>query len=166
MTQNDAGIADALKNFNKCMRKFDKSPDVFNLYGQILMELGRFGEAIAQFDHVIKLDPGNAAIYVHKAVAKYQMEGDINRVLELLYESVHVDDRNEFVYETIGTLELQAGNLEKATIAISKALDLAKTFQELMMLSSLKKAAEVQSKVKDKYNVHIPSVASYGHPGY
>lgn len=148
------------------MRKFDTSPDVFNLYGQILMELGRFQEAIAQFDHVIELDPTNAAIYVHKAVAKYQMEHDIEKVLRLLRDSLKIDDRNEFVYETIGTLELQAGNLENASEAITKALELAKTSQELMMLSSLKKAAEVQSKVKEKYNLEVPAVSTLGNPGF
>jgi len=49
------------------------------------------------------------------------------------------------------------GDLENASKYIGKALDLARSFQELTILSSLKKAAEVQKKVKDKLGLQAPS---------
>lgn len=49
------------------------------------------------------------------------------------------------------------GNLDKAVEAIGKALEYAKSFQEMMMLSSLKKAAEVQVKIKDKIGLQTPA---------
>ena len=164
--QDSLGISKALKQFNKCMRNFPDVADIFNLYGQILMELGRFKEADEQFNTVISLDPKNAAVYVHKAMAQYQLNQDMEQVLRLLRESLTIDDKNEFVYETIGTLELQAGNLDAAIEAISKALNLARTQQELMMLSSLKKAAEVQCKMKNKLGIDFPTMGSMPNPVY
>ncbi len=122
-------------------------------------QLGQFSEADHQFETVIRLDPQNAAIYVHKAMAQYNLSKNMDEVLGLLRDSLKVDDKNEFVYETIGTLELQAGNLDSAIEAISKALALARTLQELMMLSSLKKAAEVQCKMKSKLGITVPPLA-------
>jgi hypothetical protein len=36
---DEAGVANALKAFNKLIRKFPHVPDIFSLYGQILMEV-------------------------------------------------------------------------------------------------------------------------------
>ncbi|CAG7724936.1 unnamed protein product [Allacma fusca] len=154
--ENSTGRDEVFKSFPKLLRKFPNSPDVFNLYGQVLMENQQFHEADQQFDKVLELDPTNASVYVHKAMAQFQINRDPDKMIQTLRDSLKMDDRNEFVYETLGTLELQSGNLDKAVEAIGKALEYAKSFQEMMMLSSLKKAAEVQVKIKNKIGLQTP----------
>ncbi len=89
------------------IRKFDTSPDVFSLYGQILMENNRFAEAELHFARVAQLDKTNAGVMVHRAMAKFQQSNNIAEAIDMLEEAIKIDDRNEFVYETLGTLQLQ-----------------------------------------------------------
>lgn len=71
------------------------------------MENQRFAEAELHFSRVAELDKTNAGVLVHRAMAKYQQNGDVEEAIKVLEEAVNVDERNEFVYETLGTLHLQ-----------------------------------------------------------
>jgi len=119
---------------------------------------------------VLELDPTNATVYVHKAMAVYQKTNDQDRCLKMLRDALKIDDRNEFIYETIGTLELQSGNLPDAIKSIEKALELAKSYQEMVILNCLWKAAQVQLKIKSEMGLEIPKHivggAGGGGPGF
>jgi len=113
---------------------------------------------------VLELDPTNATVYVHKAMAVYQKTNDQDRCLKMLRDALKIDDRNEFIYETIGTLELQSGNLPDAIKSIEKALELAKSYQEMVILNCLWKAAQVQQK-KMEMGLEIPkNIVGQGGP--
>lgn len=75
---------------------------------QILLEQGLFAESDMNFDRVLELDPTNATVYVHKAMSVYQKTSDQAKCLKMLRDALKIDNRNEFIYETIGTLELQS----------------------------------------------------------
>jgi import receptor subunit TOM70 len=98
----------------------------------------------------------------------YQKTNDQAKCLKMLREALKIDDRNEFIYETIGTLELQSGNLPDAIKSIEKALELAKSFQEMVILNCLWKAAQVQLKIKTEMGLEIPKniVGPGGGPGF
>lgn len=53
-------------------------------------------------------------------------------------------------------LFVSSGNLPEAIEAIEKALELAKAYQEMVILSSLRKAAQVQLKIKTQMGLEIP----------
>jgi len=155
-TGDNSGADACVKEFSKLIKKFPTSPDVFSLYGQILMENGLFSEADTHFERVLELDKTNASVIVHRAMSKFQNGGNNAEVaIDMLKEAIKIDERNEFVYETLGTLHLQIGELDSAILYITKALALARSHQELTILSSLKKAAEVQKKVKEKLNLVV-----------
>ncbi|ODM99374.1 Mitochondrial import receptor subunit TOM70 [Orchesella cincta] len=146
----------SMTEFEKIAKRFLDDPDVVNLHGQLLLEQGLFAESDMNFNRVLELDPTNATVYVHKAMSVYQKTNDQAKCLQMLRDALKIDDRNEFIYETIGTLELQSGNLPAAIEAIDKALELAKSFQEVVILTSLRKAAQVQLKLKSKMGLEIP----------
>jgi tetratricopeptide (TPR) repeat protein len=50
-----------------------------------------------------------AGLYVHRGLLLLQWKGDINEALKLLEKAVEVDDKCEFAYETLGTVEVQRG---------------------------------------------------------
>lgn len=98
-----------------------------------------------------------------------QWKGDINEALKLLEKAIEVDDKSEFAYETLGTVEVQrggknhkksllmliyfyfiAGNLERAISLFENALKLAKSEMELTHIFSLKDAAHAQLAVTSK----------------
>jgi len=159
MTGDQSGINESIRDFNKCLRKFPTCPDIFGLYGQMLLEIDRLQEAQEQFDKVIQLEPNNTTVVVHKAMLQYRMTNEATTALKLLHDACKLDDKSEFVYETIGTLSLQTGDLDEAAKSFAKALQLAKTHQEILMLSSMKKAAEIQAKVRGKLGMGIPKTA-------
>lgn len=54
----------------------------------------------------------SAGLYVHRGLLKLQWKGDINAALLLLEKAIEVDDKCEFAYETLGTVEVQRGDFK------------------------------------------------------
>lgn len=75
----------------------------------------------------------------------------------LIQEAINLDDKCEFAYETLGTIEVQRGNLKRAIELFDKAIPLSKTEVEVSHLFSLKDAALAQLKVALKLGVTLPS---------
>jgi import receptor subunit TOM70 len=71
------------------------------------MENQLYEEAEVNFERTLALDPRNASVLVHKAMSRFQRSGDPNEAIKMLTEALKVDDRNEFIFETLGTLSLQ-----------------------------------------------------------
>ena len=53
-----------------------------------------------------------AGLYVHRGLLNLQWKGDINAALLLLEKAIEVDDKCEFAYETLGTVEVQRGEFK------------------------------------------------------
>jgi mitochondrial import receptor subunit TOM70 len=51
----------------------------------------------------------SAGLYVHRGLLNLQWKGDINGALKLLEKAIEVDEKCEFAYETLGTVEVQRG---------------------------------------------------------
>lgn len=51
----------------------------------------------------------SAGLFVHRGLLLLQWKGDINEALKLLEKAIEVDDKCEFAYETLGTVEVQRG---------------------------------------------------------
>ena len=49
-------------------------------------------------------------------------------------KALEIDEKNEFAYEMLGTLEIQQGNLKKAIPLFDKAIPLANTELEMAHL--------------------------------
>lgn len=76
--------------------------------------------------------------------------------MDLIERSLKVDDKCEFAYETLGTIEVQRGNLKKAVELFDKAIPLANTELEMAHLFGLKDAAIAQETVSAKLGVTLP----------
>ena len=79
----------------------------------------------------MKLEPNNAGLYVHRGLLLLQWKGDINEALKLLEKAIEVDDKCEFAYETLGTVEVQRGELlSLETIFFNNFCDCSYYFRE------------------------------------
>lgn len=76
---------------------------------------------------------------------------------QLIQEAINLDPKCEFAYETLGTIEVQRGNLKRAIELFDMAIPLSKTEVEIAHLFSLKDAALAQVKVAEKLGVTLPS---------
>jgi import receptor subunit TOM70 len=117
-------FSEAVKNYPDCI-------EVYSLFAQILSDQQQYQLADEYFEKAMKLEPNNgeividschgtnvldkriysfvAGLYVHRGLLLLQWKGDINEALKLLEKSIEVDDKCEFAYETLGTVEVQRG---------------------------------------------------------
>lgn len=136
-----------------------------------------FKKADEYFKKALEIDPQNATAYVHRGkfvnlkystkcttfilelagLLQLQSEGNVDLATKLIQEAIRMDDKCEFAYETLGTIEVQRGNLKKAVELFDKAIPLSKTEVEVSHLFSLKDAALAQMKVATKLGVTLPS---------
>ena len=62
----------------------------------------------------MSVDPQNANLLVHRGLVALQWKGDIGNAVNLIQEALVLDEKCEFAYETLGTIEVQRGNLKRA----------------------------------------------------
>lgn len=83
VTQYKMGsIASSMATFRRCMKNFDQTPDVYNYYGELLLDQNKFQEAIEKFDTAIALEKEtkpmcmNVLPLINKALALFQWKQD------------------------------------------------------------------------------------------
>ena len=54
-------VKDSLVTFRKCLKNFKNSAEVYNYYGEILLDQGSFQEAFDKFETAIELERSSAA---------------------------------------------------------------------------------------------------------
>ena len=118
----------------------------------------QFDRADALYQKAEKIDPANANLLVHRGLIQLQWKGDVAKAVELIKTGLERDDKCEFAYETLGTIEVQRGNLKPAVELFDKAIPLANTELEMAHLFGLKDAAIAQTKVAEKLGMNLPSL--------
>ena len=90
------------------------------------------------------------------SVSYFSILGDISKAVELITKALELDEKCEFAYETLGTIEVQRGNLKRAIELFDKAIPLANTELEMGHLFGLRDAAQAQITVSTKLNISLP----------
>ncbi|KAK5644199.1 hypothetical protein RI129_008044 [Pyrocoelia pectoralis] len=153
MTRNMEMLMESLTSFAKVTTRFSNFSEVFVLYGQVLTERQDYQEAEKTFVKALELEPNNATILVHRGLLAIQSTSDMKKAIELINSAIELDDKCEFAYETLGTIEVQRGNLVIAIDLFNKAIALARTEIEMTHLFSLRDAAISQLKVTTKLGI-------------
>ncbi|KAM4682418.1 mitochondrial import receptor subunit TOM70 isoform 3-T3 [Amazona ochrocephala] len=148
----------AMKGFEDVIKNFPKCAEGYALYAQALTDQQQFGKADEMYDKCIDLEPDNATTYVHKGLLQLQWKQDLDKGLELISKAIEIDNKCDFAYETMGTIEVQRGNLDKAIEMFNKAINLAKSEMEMAHLYSLCDAAYAQTEVAKKYGLKPPTL--------
>ncbi|EFA02076.1 mitochondrial import receptor subunit TOM70 [Tribolium castaneum] len=146
-------LMQSLANFKKGIEKFPTCVETYVLYAQVLTEKQDYEEADKLYGKALEIDSENASIYVHRGLLMLQWKGEIEQAVELMKEGIKIDDKCEFAYETLGTVEVQRGNLVVAIDLFNKAIALARSEMELTHLFSLRDAATSQLKVTTRLGI-------------
>ncbi|XP_044255644.1 mitochondrial import receptor subunit TOM70 [Tribolium madens] len=146
-------LMQSLANFKKGIEKFPTCVETYVLYAQVLTEKQDYEEADKLYGKALEIDPNNASIYVHRGLLMLQWKGEIEQAVEMMKEGIKIDDKCEFAYETLGTVEVQRGNLVVAIDLFNKAIALARSEMELTHLFSLRDAATSQLKVTTRLGI-------------
>ncbi|XP_031848082.1 translocase of outer membrane 70 isoform X2 [Nomia melanderi] len=148
---------EAIIGFEKAFEKFPSFPDCYILYAQILSETQEFQKADSYLSKAIEKYPDNAATaYVHRGLLQLKWVGDVDKAVEYINHALKLDNKCEFGYETLATIEVQRGNLERAIELFDEALALTRTTPELVHIFGLRNAVKTQLALKDKLGPDIP----------
>ncbi|KAJ3657389.1 hypothetical protein Zmor_009196 [Zophobas morio] len=153
-------LMESLANFRKGIEKFPTCVETYVLYAQVLTEKQDYLEAEELYKKAIDIDPRNASIHVHRGLLRLQWKGEIEQAVEMMKEAIKIDDKCEFAYETLGTVEVQRGNLVVAIDLFNKAIALARSEMELTHLFSLRDAATSQLKVTTRLGIDSQHMSS------
>lgn len=90
VTQYKMGsIASSMATFRRCMKNFDKTPDVYNYYGELLLDQSKYQEAIEKFDMAIELEKEtkptcmNVLPLINKSLALFHWKQDFSEAEKL-----------------------------------------------------------------------------------
>ncbi|CAK1540524.1 unnamed protein product [Leptosia nina] len=151
--KNIGALTQVRADFERALERFPRCAEAYILYAQVLSDQQEWGRAEALFDSALAVDPNNATLYVHKGLVQLQKSTDFDKAVKLINKAIEMDDKCDFAYETLGTIEVQRGNLRRSLELFEKAIALAKTELEMTHLFSLKDAAAAQLKVSERWGL-------------
>lgn len=95
VTQYKMGsIASSMATFRKCIKNFDKVPDVYNYYGELLLDQQKYQEAVEKFDTAVEMEKQtkplgmNVLPLINKALALFQWKQDFQEAEKLCQKAL------------------------------------------------------------------------------
>ncbi|CAK7245030.1 MAG: TOM (translocase of outer membrane) complex component [Sporothrix thermara] len=158
VTQYKLGsIASSMATFRRCEKNFNKVPDVYNYHGELLLDQGRYQDAIEKFDKAIEMEketkPMNMNVLplINKSLALFQWKQDFSEAEKLCSKALIIDPECDIAVATMAQLLLQQGKVTDALTYFERAADLARTEGELVNALSYAEATRTQIHVQEKY---------------
>ncbi|XP_058454079.1 mitochondrial import receptor subunit TOM70 [Malaya genurostris] len=159
INKDEFALRKVMEGFRDAIDRFPDCVECYSLMAQVLSDQQEFQEADNFFEKATKIEPENAQILVHKALLQLQWMSNPEKAVQLIEKAIEIDDKCEFAYETLGTIQVQLGKLTEAIKLFECAIKLAKTEMELVHLYSLKDAAIAQVNVTKNLGLDIASLA-------
>ncbi|EPS39423.1 hypothetical protein H072_6827 [Dactylellina haptotyla CBS 200.50] len=158
VTQYKQGsVASSFATFRRCQKNFDKSPDVYNYYGELLLDQNKYEEAIEKFNTAIDMEKAvrpmgmNVLPLINKALAVFQSKQDYLEAEKLCKTALILDPDCDIAIATLAQLLLQQGRVAEALEYFERAADLARTEPEIVNALSYAEATRTQLEVQEKY---------------
>ncbi|KAI9671930.1 MAG: Mitochondrial import receptor subunit TOM70 [Caeruleum heppii] len=166
VTQYKMGsVASSMATFRRCIKNFDRVPDVYNYYGELLLDQQKYHEAIEKFDTAVEMERQtkplgmNVLPLINKALALFQWKQDFQEAEKLCQKSLIIDPECDIAVATMAQLLLQQGKVTEALKYFERAAELSRTEGEIVNALSYAEATRTQLEVQEKY----PQLASRLH---
>ncbi|PFH61816.1 hypothetical protein XA68_16150 [Ophiocordyceps unilateralis] len=158
VTQYKMGsIASSMATFRRCIKNFPKVPDVYNYYGELLLDQGNFSEAVEKFDTAMELEKQskpmaiNVLPLINKSLALFHWKQDFDEPQKLCQKALIIDPECDIAVATMAQLLLQQNNVAEAVKYFERAAELARTEGEIVNALSYAEATRTQVQVTEKY---------------
>ncbi|RDW91241.1 mitochondrial protein-like protein import receptor tom70 [Coleophoma crateriformis] len=158
VTQYKMGsIASSMATFRRCIKNFDKVPDVYNYYGELLLDQQKYQEAIEKFETAIEMEKQtkplgmNVLPLINKALALFQWKQDFAEAEKLCQKALIIDPECDIAVATMAQLLLQQGKVTEALKYFERAAELSRTEGEIVNALSYAEATRTQLEVQEKY---------------
>lgn len=158
VTQYKMGsIASSMATFRRCIKNFPKVPDVYNYYGELLLDQGNFAEAVEKFDTAMEMEKQSKPMFmnvlplINKALALFQWKQEFKEAENLCQKALIIDPECDIAVATMAQLLLQQNNVPEALKYFERAAELARTEGEIVNALSYAEATRTQVQVTEKY---------------
>lgn len=87
-------VASSMATFRRCIKNFDKVPDVYNYYGELLLDQQKYQEAIEKFETAVEMEKQakpmgmNVLPLINKALALFQWKQDYEEAEKLCQKAL------------------------------------------------------------------------------
>ncbi|KAL9030892.1 MAG: hypothetical protein Q9196_001035 [Gyalolechia fulgens] len=158
VTQYKMGsVASSMATFRRCIKNFDKMPDVYNYYGELLLDQQKYSEAVEKFETAIEMEKQtkplrmNVLPLINKALALFQWKQDFPEAEKLCQKALIIDPECDIAVATMAQLLLQQGKVTDALKYFERAAELSRTEGEIVNALSYAEATRTQLEVQQKY---------------
>ncbi|KKA29392.1 hypothetical protein TD95_003861 [Thielaviopsis punctulata] len=158
VTQYKMGsVASSMATFRRCVKNFPNVPDIYNYYGELLLDQSNFNEAIEKFDEAIKMEKSaspmsmNVLPLINKALAIFQWKQDFAEAEALCQKALIIDPECDIAVATMAQLLLQQGKTVEALKYFRRAAEIGRTEGEVVNALSYAEATATQLEVQEKY---------------
>uniref|UniRef100_A0A093VTB4 Mitochondrial import receptor subunit tom-70 n=1 Tax=Talaromyces marneffei PM1 TaxID=1077442 RepID=A0A093VTB4_TALMA len=158
VTQYKLGsVASAMATFKRSVKKFENVPDVYNYYGELLLDQQDYQGAIEKFDKAVEMESKtkptaiNVLPLINKALGIFQWKQDFKEAESLCQKALIIDPECDIAVGTMAQLLLQQGKVAEALKYFTRAAELARTEGEVINAISYAEATRTQLEVQEKY---------------
>ncbi|KAG5287242.1 s import receptor [Histoplasma ohiense] len=158
VTQYKMGsVASAMATFRRSVKNFENISDVYNYYGELLLDQQKHAEAIEKFDKAVELEKKNkpwgvnVLPLINKALALFQWKHDFAEAENLCQAALIIDPECDIAVATLAQLLLQQGKVSQALEYFERAGELARTEAEVVNAVSYAEATRAQLEVQERY---------------
>ncbi|KAJ6096339.1 Mitochondrial outer membrane translocase complex subunit Tom70 [Penicillium sp. IBT 16267x] len=158
VTQYKMGsVASAMATFRRSVKNFEDVPDVYNYYGELLLDQQNYAEAIEKFDKAVEMEQLskpmgiNVLPLINKALALFQWKHDFQEAENLCQKALIIDPECDIAVGTMAQLLLQQGKVSQALKYFERAAELARTEAEIINAISYAEATRTQLEVQEQY---------------
>lgn len=148
-------LSHVLLDFLACIDKFPDCLECYILLSQVLSSMQQYFTAETMLAKASEKNPTAAIIYVHRGLMQLQSGSNVDEVVQYIKKALELDDKCEYAYETLGTIEVQRGNFKEGMELYDKALELCRSLQELTHIFGLKQAAKTQTTIKERLGADL-----------
>ncbi|CZT21149.1 probable TOM-70 mitochondrial precursor protein import receptor tom70 [Ramularia collo-cygni] len=161
VTQYKMGsIASSMATFRRCIKNFGNKSDVYNYYGELLLDQQKYQEAVEKFETAVEMERKtvgergggmNVLPLINKALALFQWKQDFGAAEELCQKALIIDPECDIAVATMAQLLLQQGKVTDALTYFERAAELSRTEGEIVNALSYAEATRTQLEVQEKY---------------
>ncbi|KAN0071803.1 hypothetical protein V8E54_010399 [Elaphomyces granulatus] len=158
VTQYKMGsVASAMSTFRRSIKNFEEVPDVYNYFGELLLDQQNFADAIQKFDKAVEIEKKikpmgiNVLPLINKAVTLFQWKHDYQEAENLCQKALIIDPECDIAVGTMAQLLLQQAKVSQALKYFERAAELARTEGEVVNAVSYAEATRTQLEVQEKY---------------
>ncbi|KAH9822849.1 Mitochondrial import receptor subunit tom70 [Teratosphaeria destructans] len=160
VTQYKMGsIASSMATFRRCIKNFGDKSDVYNYYGELLLDQQKYQEAVEKFETAVEMEKKsvgerggmNVLPLINKALALFQWKQDFSAAEELCQKALIIDPECDIAVATMAQLLLQQGKVTDALTYFERAAELSRTEGEVVNALSYAEATRTQLEVQEKY---------------